>query len=115
LYNVIATECPIQSIEEPNISSENPKIGKEGLEYLCDGLKYNTTLTSTEIIITLAYTTLVLNCVDINIGPKGCITLAESLNINRTLTVLDISSNAIKDEGYIKLWQVLKESRSITE
>lgn len=55
----------------------------------------------------------VLNCSKVGMGSKGAIMFSDALRTNHSLTVLDISGNAIKDAGFNSLAAALKGNHRI--
>ena len=89
-----------QYLQENNITKINlydNKIEDEGLKFLAELLKTNSTLTSIDLRINY-------------IGDEGVEFLAEALKENNTLTSIDLASNNIGAEGVEFLAKALKKT-----
>ena len=99
--NAIYNKRKFKIISITNLILGSCQIGSEGVKYLSDSLKSNTTIT-----------TLYLR--ENNIGSGGVKYLCDSLKSNSTITTLFLGSNNIGSEGFKYLSDTLKNNTTIT-
>eukprot|EP00731_Ephydatia_muelleri_P002922 Em0001g2922a len=105
-------------------------LGPEGLSELCSALQMNTTLTELDLssntfdVHSLAslgkmlrgnkvLTSLQLKNLGIHVGPEGLSELCSALEVNTTLTELDLSYNAFDDHSSASLVQLLTNNQTL--
>ena len=84
-----------------NLSPWSVRIGLDGSIALAESIRQPH----------LKLTTVLLNCNDI--GPKGSAVLADALNVNASITKLDLSGNAISDLGATSLSDALRRNTTL--
>jgi len=97
---IIASTLLTANYNLVDLALTNNNIEDEGITYIADALKENTTLKV--LYLNFNY-----------IGDTGALALSNALKLNKSLTFLDVSSNKIQSEGALALFNALELNKTL--